>query len=148
MDLSGWRETGTLTIDGVEHHVYREGRMSGDFVLERDGTVIVRAVKPSTFSSTLTVRYEGREYTLRKKSAWRRKFVVLAPLGEAGSAARTRSRIARACRDDDAKSARRSADRLASDAARVHHLADGHHVEARRRRRGCLTRRHSNTKAS
>src|SRR5689334_8996173 len=87
MDLSGWREKGTLTIEGIEHRVYREGRMSGDFVLERDGTVLVRAAKPSAFSSTLLVRYQGREYTLKKRSAWRRAFVVLAHLGEAGSAA-------------------------------------------------------------
>lgn len=87
MDLSGWREKGTLTIDGVEHRVYREGRMSGDFVLERDGRVLVRAVKPSAFSSTIVVHADdGREYTLKKKSVWRRPFVVLTPLGEAGSA--------------------------------------------------------------
>ena len=43
MDLSSWREKGILTIDGVEHRVYREGAMSGDFVLERDGTVLARA---------------------------------------------------------------------------------------------------------
>jgi hypothetical protein len=86
MVLSGWREKGTLTIEGVEHHVYREGRMSGDFVLERNGAVLVRAAKPSAFSSSLRVRYQGLEFTLKKRSAWRRPFVVLAPLGEAGSA--------------------------------------------------------------
>jgi hypothetical protein len=86
MDLSKWREKGVLTIDGVEHRVYREGMMSGDFLLERDGAVLVRASKPSAFFNTLTVGYQGREYTLKKRSAWRRTFVVLAPVGEAGSA--------------------------------------------------------------
>src|SRR5689334_14649829 len=86
MNISSWREKGTLTIAGAEHRVYREGRMSGDFVLEHNGTVLVRASKPSAFSSTMIVSYQGREYTLSKQSLWRRAFVVLEPLGEAGSA--------------------------------------------------------------
>jgi hypothetical protein len=86
MDLSKWREKGVLTIDGLDHRVFREGMMSGDFLLEREGTVLARAVKPSAFSSTLLVRYQDREYTLRKKSVWGRSFVVLAGVGPAGSA--------------------------------------------------------------
>jgi len=87
MDLSSWREKGILTIEGVKHRVYREGAMSGDFVLERDGTVLARGTKPSAFFSTLIVAHQGREYRLEKKSVWRRAFVLLAcGLGEAGSA--------------------------------------------------------------
>ena len=42
MDLSAWGEKGVLTIAGVEHRVRREGPLHGDFLLERDGTVVAR----------------------------------------------------------------------------------------------------------
>jgi hypothetical protein len=76
VDVSSWREKGVVTIDGVEHRVYREGAL-GDFILERTGTVLARATKPSAFRHTMIVTYQGREYELRKSSAWRRTFVVL-----------------------------------------------------------------------
>ena len=64
LDLSSWREKGTLTIEGVEHRVYREGVMSGDFVLERNGTVLARASKPSALFNRFVVAHQGREFTL------------------------------------------------------------------------------------
>jgi hypothetical protein len=86
MDLSSWIEKGVLSVDGVEHRVYREGMASGDFILERSGTVLARGTKPSAFRNTFIVSHHGREYTLRKKSAWGRAFVVIADgPGEAGS---------------------------------------------------------------
>ena len=85
VDVSAWREKGVLTVDGVEHRVYREGMMSGDFILERNGSVLARAEKPSAFRDTLVVRHNGREYTLRKKSIWRRAFVVLSGEREVGA---------------------------------------------------------------
>ena len=75
--LSSWREKGTLVLEGVEHHARREGFASGDFILERGGSVLVRATKLSAFSNTITFRYNDRTYTLRKKSAWRRGFVLV-----------------------------------------------------------------------
>jgi hypothetical protein len=89
LDLSSWREKGTLTIEGVEHRVYREGVMSGDFVLERNGTVLARASKPSALFNRFVVAHQGREFTLEKKSIWRRAFVLQSRLGEAGSARET-----------------------------------------------------------
>ena len=89
MNLSSWCEKGTLTIEGVEHRVYREGVMSGDFVLERGGTVLARASKPSAFSDRFVIAHQGREYALKKKSAWKRAFVLQSRLGEAGSARET-----------------------------------------------------------
>ena len=76
MDLSAWREKATLTIDGVEYRVSREGLVSGDFLLERGGTVLARATKPSAFWNTFIIHYMGREYTLRKASMWRRTFIL------------------------------------------------------------------------
>jgi hypothetical protein len=85
IDTSAWREKGVLTIDGVEHRVYRDGVMSGAFILERDGMPLVKARKPSAFRTVLIVSYDGREYTLRKKSAWRAAFVLLEADREIGS---------------------------------------------------------------
>ena len=47
IDVSWWREQGTLTVDGVDHCVYREGMLSGEFILEAEGSVVARARKPS-----------------------------------------------------------------------------------------------------
>lgn len=86
-DLSHWREKGVITVDGVEHRVFREGWMSGDFVMERDGQAIVRAEKPSAFRNAFIVSVEGRQYTLRKKSFARRAFVLMQGDTEVGSLA-------------------------------------------------------------
>jgi hypothetical protein len=76
LDLSAWREKATLTIDDVEYRVYREGLMSGDFLLERGNTILARATKPSAFRDRFVMHYEGRDYMLRKASVWRRTFVL------------------------------------------------------------------------
>ena len=77
IDVSWWREKAVLTIQGRPYSVYREGLMSGAFVLEHAGTVLARAEKPSVFRRTFLVHYAGREYTLRAKSALRRRFLLL-----------------------------------------------------------------------
>jgi len=77
IDVSWWREKGLLTVQGVAHRVYREGAMSGDFILERDGTTLARASKPSAFRQAFVLDYAGRQYTLRKKSAWSRTFALI-----------------------------------------------------------------------
>jgi hypothetical protein len=77
IDVSWWREKGLLTVQGVAHRVYREGAMSGDFILERDGTTLARASKPSAFRQAFELDCAGRQYTLRKKSAWSRTFVLI-----------------------------------------------------------------------
>jgi len=88
LDLSAWREKGVLSVDGINHRVYREGVMSGDFVIARDGLVLARATKPSAFRSTFMISWNGREYTLRKKSILGREFVLLDGDTQIGSVAR------------------------------------------------------------
>ena len=75
-DLSSWRERGVITIDGVEHRVFRESLL-GDFVIERGSSTLARATKKSAFTNTMIVKHDGREYTLRKQSWWRRAFVLM-----------------------------------------------------------------------
>ena len=48
MKVSSRRGRGTIAIGGIEHQVRREG-MLGDFLLERDGSILARAAKPSAF---------------------------------------------------------------------------------------------------
>jgi hypothetical protein len=74
LDLSTWRERAEIRIGDVTHHVFREHVMGGDFVIEAGGRQLARATKPSAFRSTLVVHYDGRNYTLRKASMWRREF--------------------------------------------------------------------------
>jgi hypothetical protein len=75
LDVSGWRERAEFELEGVPHRLYRESAR-GDFVLERAGTVIARATKPSAFRSTFQLQVSGHDLTLRKSSAWRRDFAV------------------------------------------------------------------------
>jgi signal transduction histidine kinase len=84
LEMSWWRERGILSVEGVEHRVYRES-LAGDFVLERDGQVLARATKPSVWTNSFVLSCDGRQYSLRKRSMWRREFVVCSGATEIGS---------------------------------------------------------------
>jgi hypothetical protein len=85
-DLSSWREKGLVWVDGVDYRLYRESPF-GDFVLERAGSVIARATKPSAFRREFVIKYKEKPYTLRAKSAFGRTFMVLDGRTEVGSLA-------------------------------------------------------------
>jgi len=76
IDSSWWREAAELTIKGSTYRVYREGLMSGSFVLEGDGSILARAEKPSAFYRSFVVEHGGKKYTLEAESAMFRKFVL------------------------------------------------------------------------
>lgn len=78
LDVSTWRERAEFELEGVSHRVYREGFMSGAFVLERAGVIIARAIKPSAFRSRFELDVNGRAITLRKLSAFSRRFGIFA----------------------------------------------------------------------
>jgi hypothetical protein len=71
---SPWRERADFALQGSRYHLHREGRLKGPFLLERDGRVIARAVKPSAFRDRFEVELNGTTYTLRKPSAFSRRF--------------------------------------------------------------------------
>jgi hypothetical protein len=77
LDLSSWRERAEIVIGDSTYRVFREGSFSGDFIIERGGQERARATKPSAFRNTFIVHYNGRDYTLRKESVWRRTFVLM-----------------------------------------------------------------------
>ena len=78
-DVSWWRKKGVLTVQGVNYRVYREGLMSGDFILESAGSVLARAVKPSAFGRSFIIDHKRKQYTLRQESglAFRGAFALL-----------------------------------------------------------------------
>ena len=84
VDMSCWLEKGQLTIEGATYDVYREG-FRGPYILERSGSVIARAEKPSAFYRSYQIRYLDRQYTLEAPSAFRRAFVVLEGTRQIGS---------------------------------------------------------------
>jgi len=84
VNLSSWRERGTLMVEGVEYDVYRESPL-GDFLLQRSGSVLARAEKPSMFLRSFIIKYQQKSYTLRAESAFRRAFVLLDGEREIGS---------------------------------------------------------------
>ena len=77
LDLSCWREKADVRIEDVNHRVFRERAMSGDFVIERGGQVLARATKPSAFRQAFLVNFNGKTYSLHRPSVWRRAFALL-----------------------------------------------------------------------
>lgn len=79
------RERGVLVVEGMPYQVYREGLVSGAFILESAGSVLARAVKPSAFRRSFTIEYADREYTFCARSALGRAFLLLDGFREIGS---------------------------------------------------------------
>jgi hypothetical protein len=77
IDSSLWGEKGVLTVRGTSYAVYRDRKMSGDFILESAGSVLARAQKPSAFRRYFNVEHTGRQYAVRAQSAFSSTFVVL-----------------------------------------------------------------------
>jgi len=75
LDVSGWRERAEFVLDGVSYRLYRDG-MFGPFVMERDGTVIAHARKPSVFRDRFEIELPDRRCQLRKISLSGRRFGV------------------------------------------------------------------------
>jgi hypothetical protein len=84
IDISQWREKGKLAIDGSHYDVYREGLLSGAFLLEGDGTRLAGAIKPSVFARSFEVEYIGKTYQWRGE-LFKRKFILSEGEQEVGS---------------------------------------------------------------
>jgi hypothetical protein len=85
VDTSAWREKGRLELEEGTYELYREGKFSGDFLLERNGNVVARATKPSAFQCRFDVLLPNRTLTLRKLSIWSRRFGVFEGEKQIGS---------------------------------------------------------------
>jgi hypothetical protein len=76
INLAWLREAGQLSVGEESYRVYREGIMSGAFVLEKDGERLARAEKPSAVYRSFNVYFGDKVYVLEAESAFRRKFVL------------------------------------------------------------------------
>jgi hypothetical protein len=73
---SAWREKARLELQEGTYTLRREGFCTGDFLLERNDSVVARATKPSLFQCSFEVDLSTRHVTLRKQSIWSRRFAV------------------------------------------------------------------------
>lgn len=85
IDVSWWREKGVITVDASEYRVYRERVLGGAFVLERSGSVLARAEKPSFVSRRLIIECNGVKYTLRPRHILSRAFLLVGDSGVMGA---------------------------------------------------------------
>ena len=76
VDTSFWREQGRVELEDGTYNLRREGSFSGDFYLEKDGTVVARATQPSMLRNVFEIELANRHLTLRKLSALKRRFGV------------------------------------------------------------------------
>jgi hypothetical protein len=75
IDVSWWREKGTLTVAGQRYGVHRERPMSGKFMLDdSSGSVLATAEKPSAFRRHLVIEHAGRRYELKPRGWFTRTF--------------------------------------------------------------------------
>ncbi len=74
LELSSWRERGSVLVGGASYKLYREG-LAGPFVLEApDGAKAGSAVKISVFRQEFSIAHAELNYRLKAISAWRREF--------------------------------------------------------------------------
>ena len=85
IDMAWWRERGVLAVEDRPYEVYREGVMSGAFILASPEGILARAEKPSAFFRSFVVEHAGRAYTLQARSAFFRSFVLLDGPTEVGT---------------------------------------------------------------
>jgi len=78
IDISWWREKGTLTVEGRQYGVHRERLMSGKFILDLDGTIVATAQKPSSLRRRLLIDHAGTQYELKPRDMFTRTFQLYA----------------------------------------------------------------------
>ncbi|GEM_PF-1070116 len=76
LKLHFFEEGGEFSWEGREYVLSREGWMSGDFYLEQDGRILIRARKESLFERVFTVNLDDREWLLEPRSVLSREFVL------------------------------------------------------------------------
>jgi hypothetical protein len=76
LSSSLWRESADLELEAGTYELYREGAMSGDFLLVSNGKIVSRGTKPSMWQYNFEVKLGNRAVELRRLSVWRRRFGV------------------------------------------------------------------------
>jgi hypothetical protein len=65
IEFSRWREKGVLKVGGLHYAVYREGVISGAFILSLDATQLARAEKTNWLSRSFTIEHGEKIYRLK-----------------------------------------------------------------------------------
>jgi len=73
---SGWRYEGVLNANDVPYRVYREGLMSGAYVLASGGLRLAWAEKLAFFRHAFVIEYATKSITVRAQSKFGSGFVV------------------------------------------------------------------------
>ena len=75
--VSGWRERGSVVVDGRTYTIRRDGRLGPFTLTAPDGSVVASAVKPSAFRREFEVSQPGApSYVLKAVTPLRREFVL------------------------------------------------------------------------
>src|SRR5262245_54961499 len=72
LDRSWWRDKGELQI---QDEIYTARRDKSSYVLESPGGLQVRATRPRFWFREFSIEHSGHQYTLRRKSAFQRRFL-------------------------------------------------------------------------
>jgi hypothetical protein len=81
--LSSWRERGAVKIGEMEYAVARQGIL-GDYVFERQGSILARAEKPNALRNMFIMKHDGKQYVLKRRSFMFRELVLYEGEHEAG----------------------------------------------------------------
>ncbi len=75
--ISGFRERGSVVVDGRTYTIGRDGRLGPFTLTAPDGSLVVSAVKPSAFRREFVVTPTGgASYALKPVAPLRREFVL------------------------------------------------------------------------
>jgi hypothetical protein len=74
IDVSWWREKGTLAVAGQRYEVHRERPLMGKFILGMNGTVVATAEKPSSLTRRFIIEHDSRRYELKPRNWLSRTF--------------------------------------------------------------------------
>jgi hypothetical protein len=78
LDVSAWREGAKIEIGGKLHQFKRERMFGGAFLLQRGDEVLARATKPSALKKVFELEVDGRSFTFKRLSGFRREFGLFA----------------------------------------------------------------------
>lgn len=70
-------EQGSIHLQNQEWTIRKISFISGQWTLERDGTILGKAHKQNIFSRTFDVKFENSQWILKAKSAFGRGFEIL-----------------------------------------------------------------------
>lgn len=76
LDLAVIKENGQIIVDGDEGKIYREGLMSGSYILEIDEGALAMADKPSALYRIFEIQSLGRKFTLKPTGVMSQNFVL------------------------------------------------------------------------